>query len=473
MTHSFPLRGLLVVMALFGILGCGSGGGGGETPSETADEITTAEAGSIGNATLDIAMDALTGVLSGGGGVLTLSGALGALATPSPDISVAGADECASTTLSTCESPSSTSDISIAGESGSCAGPIAVCDSDRIVTLTCADFISGGVTLNGTITISVSGFASCEITSAISASLTSTVYETSCDVSLAYSISVADGTLTMTGCMNACETGFSMSTSVPFASGCEVASECPGADDVAAFASVFGSSECTYTGGDPDGSSTFSYEVIVAAATGQGWNDNMLGCVFNAACLAGERDCMTWATFLEVAGGCGIDMGGGGGGGLVNVTQDACLSGGYGANCPDLPNDGEVYTVADLSSGATIFKLYVDYTATNENVPGLAYSLWAVMQDQVCGSGDCLPSNIDMAPCDEGSVCYVDVTGANLGYILNYNQNGVDNSARLATFNAGGCVSIWWEWDTHLNDVFNLASNSIETRIHNAMGSCP
>lgn len=210
---------VLVPLLIVSLAGCRWGGGSESPPPEESPAITSDQAGLIGNASIDVTMDVLNSVLGGDGGALSLSRMTPALAI-TPDITITSATTCDEVSVTSCEAPSSTSEVTINGDSGSCSGTIAVCDGDRIATLTCTDYLSNGVVLNGQIVISMSGVADCNINSVISADLQSTIDGNTCPVSLSFSSTGGSGLLTMTGCMTACGSGFNMSTTVPFTTQC-------------------------------------------------------------------------------------------------------------------------------------------------------------------------------------------------------------------------------------------------------------
>lgn len=238
---------------------------------------------------------------------------------------------------------------------------------------------------------------------------------------------------------------------------------CPSADDPAAYETIFDGT-CNYTEGtSPDESSTFDYGTIAAGAAEQGWSDQ-LGCVLNAACLAGESGCATM-TALESAGeACGLNEDGAP---LIQLTQETCLQEeGPAGLCDGFPSDGEIFTVLDLGGSMTVFQLYADLRFEGDdgmNVPGgVSYWVGAIEENRMC-LGDCW-TGPDVSSCNDQSFCLANITGQDIGNFLT--ARGKDDE-----YNGSQCVDMWWEWDANLSDG-QVASNLLHVRIQKSDGIC-
>lgn len=214
----------VVFAAVFGFfmsMSCGGGGSSGAVASDSGSTLTTDQTNAIGTASINMALDAMTGAIAAVQGSVSAKSVANqsmsnALLKSSVEITTVAS--CEQVDIGTCDSPISTSPLTVTGDvSGECTGTISECADVIVASLVCTDFETSdalGTVFNGTMSMSQSNSNS-DVGPSVSAVLTALVDGVSHDVSAAFITSMGATDATITGCVTVDSIGIQVVTTVP------------------------------------------------------------------------------------------------------------------------------------------------------------------------------------------------------------------------------------------------------------------
>lgn len=215
----------VVFAAVFGFfmsMSCGGGGSSGAAPvPDSGSTLTTDQTNAIGTASINMALDAMTGAVAAVQGSVSAKSVANqsmsnALLKSSVEITTVAS--CEQVDIGTCDSPISTAPLTVTGDvSGECVGTVSECADVIVASLVCTDFETSdalGTVFNGTMSMSQSNNNS-DVGPSVSAALTAVVDGVSHDVSAAFITSIGATDATITGCVTVDSIGIQVVTTVP------------------------------------------------------------------------------------------------------------------------------------------------------------------------------------------------------------------------------------------------------------------
>lgn len=221
--HRSPLTTKFLAIALVASLGGwmflpGCGGGGGAAAAADAVSpaaLTTDQTNAIGTAAINLALNTMTDAMTAIQANVSTKSVANQSNVLKNTVEITAATSCDQVDIGTCDSPISTTTLTVTGDvSGECTGTLNECADVIVASLVCTDFATQdapGTVFNGTILMSQSG----DIGPSASAVFTAVVDGVSYDVSAAFTTSVGAEDVTITGCVTVDAIGLQVVTTTP------------------------------------------------------------------------------------------------------------------------------------------------------------------------------------------------------------------------------------------------------------------
>lgn len=226
-SHRSPLTVRFLAMVLAASLGgwilssgCGGGGGAAAAAADAVSPaaLTTDQTNAIGTAAINLALNTMTDAMTAIQANVSTKSVANQSNVLKNTVEITAATSCDQVDIGTCDSPISTTTLTVTGDvSGECTGTLSECTDVIVASLLCTDFATQdapGTVFNGTISMSQSS-SNGDIGPSASAVFTAVVDGVSYDVSAAFTTSVGVDDVTITGCVTVDAIGLQVVTTTP------------------------------------------------------------------------------------------------------------------------------------------------------------------------------------------------------------------------------------------------------------------